>query len=110
MAVINNNRRQALVTNLENIASEKLTITQLNQFNQFIVSAMHTYPDEDYLSRPVEDLFCSIWDLFSFASVRDSNNYTKVKVFNAGHQTKEGASNYTTVYMAKNYWGNAEPN
>ena len=66
---------------------------------------MHSYPDEDYLSRPVEDLFCSIWDLFSFASVRDSNNYTKVKVFNAGHQTKEGVSNYTTVYMAQKLLG-----
>lgn len=37
MAVLDNNRRQALVTNLKKIAGKKLNTTQLNQFNQFKV-------------------------------------------------------------------------
>lgn len=99
MAVLDNNRRQALVTNLKKIASKKLNTTQLKQFNQFIVSAMHSYPDEDYLSRPVDDLFCSIWALFSFASAGDVNSYTKVKVFNLKREPNNCGNHYTTIFI-----------
>ena len=61
MEIKNNNRREELMQSLQAVAKKKLNKSQLRQFDQFIASAMHFYPDENYLSRPIEHIFSSLW-------------------------------------------------
>ncbi|MCS5587560.1 MAG: NAD-glutamate dehydrogenase [Porticoccaceae bacterium] len=99
MEIKNNNRREELMQSLQAVAKKKLNKSQLRQFDQFIASAMHFYPDENYLSRPIEHIFSSLWELFSFGTIRDSHSYSKVKVFNPDQKLRGWTDRYTTIFI-----------
>ena len=116
----NKDQRAQLITSLNSIAKKQLTKLQAGQFEQFLVSAMHFYPDADYLNRPPEDIFFSLWGLLNFsasaagsagslgsAEPAESTESTKttdschaaVRVFNPDQESDGWSSRYTSIYI-----------
>ena len=69
MDVKKNIGREELVAILKSVSAKQLDSVQAADFLDFIVNAMHFYPDADYLSRPANDIFFSIYGLFDFDSL-----------------------------------------
>ena len=63
MDVKNNVQRSEMLQSLKAIAKKKLNKPQLQQFEQFIASAVHFHPDTEYLNRPAKVIFNSLWEL-----------------------------------------------
>ncbi|MDG1311226.1 MAG: NAD-glutamate dehydrogenase [Porticoccaceae bacterium] len=98
----NNGQRTDLMKSLASIAKKKLSKSQAAQFEQFVVSAMHFYPDADYLNRPVEDIFCSLWGLLDFSAaaiVPAEGCHAALRVFNPSPETEGWSSLYTSIYI-----------
>jgi glutamate dehydrogenase len=98
----NKQQRDALIRSLQRIAKKKLSKPQAIQFNQFIDSAMHFYPDADYLSRSPEEIFHSLWGLLEFgSSARDSSSsgQAAVRVFNPDQNVDSDSSQFTCIYI-----------
>jgi glutamate dehydrogenase len=97
-------QRADLIESLNRIAKKNLTNAQAGQFQQFIASAMHFYPDADYLRRPAEDIFHSLWGLLSFslqpAPSLDSCG-ASVRVFNPDPDVDGWSSRYTSLYISQ---------
>ena len=102
MDVKKNIGREQLVTILKSVSADKLDSERAAEFLNFIVDAMHFYPDADYLSRPVEEIFFNIYGLFQFAenSAREgSANQARVKAFNPQPEVDGWASPQTVIYI-----------
>mgnify|MGYP000391902793 CR=1 FL=1 len=98
----NNGQRTDLMKSLASIAKKKLSKSQAAQFEQFVVSAMHFYPDADYLNRPVEDIFCSLWGLLDFSAaaiVPAEGCHAALRVFNPSPESEGWSSLYTSIYI-----------
>ena len=81
MDVKKNIGREELVTILKSVSAAKLDSKRAAEFLDFVVNAMHFYPDADYLARPVEEIFSNIYGLFNFAE-SPSNAEARVRAFN----------------------------
>jgi glutamate dehydrogenase len=95
-------QRIDLIKSLTRIASKKLSKPQVKQFEQFIVSAMHFYPDADYLDRPAEEIFHSLWGLLSFSAMAAEpvdGCHAALRVFNPDPETDGWSSRYTSIYI-----------
>ena len=102
MDVKKNIGREQLVTILKSVSADKLDSERAAEFLNFIVDAMHFYPDADYLSRPVEEIFFNIYGLFQFAenSAREgSANQARLKAFNPQPEVDGWASPQTVIYI-----------
>ena len=62
----NNIQRIEMLQSLDSVAKKKLNKSQLHQFQQFLASAVHLHLDTEYLRRPVEAIFSSLWELLVF--------------------------------------------
>ena len=97
-------QRAGLIESLNNIAQKNLTKSQAGQFKQFIASAMHFYPDADYLRRPAEDIFHSLWGLLSF-SLNPAPSLgscgAAVRVFNPDPGVDGWSSRFTSIYISQ---------
>ena len=101
MDVSKEHRRQKLIDTLLGIADTELKAKQRIQFDNFVVNALHFYPDAEYLERPTEDIFWSVWGLCCFAqrfSVEDAKE-GKVRVFTPTEKIDGWNSQYTTIYI-----------
>ena len=95
-------QRTDLLKSLVSIAKKKLNKSQARQFEQFIVSAMHFYPDADYLDRPAEEIFHSLWGLLSFSAMAAEpvdGCHAAVRVFNPDPDCDGWSSRYTSIYI-----------
>ena len=95
-------QRTDLLKSLVSIAKKKLNKSQARQFEQFIVSAMHFYPDADYLDRPAEEIFQSLWGLLSFSAMVAEpvdGCHAAVRVFNPDPDCDGWSSRYTSIYI-----------
>ena len=87
---------------LKAIAKKKLNKPQLQQFEQFIASAVHFHPDTEYLNRPAKVIFNSLWELLVFCSAAAepiSGRSASVRVFNPDIQVESWDSRYTCIYI-----------
>ncbi len=95
-------QRAVLIKSLQSIAKKKLSKSQAIQFQQFIDSAMHFYPDTDYLSRQPEDIFFSLWGLLNFSSAAtepSASCQAALRVFNPEQEVDGWSSRYTSIYI-----------
>ena len=95
-------QRTDLLKSLTTIAKNKLNRSQAKQFEQFIVSAMHFYPDADYLDRPAEEIFHSLWGLLSFSAMAAEpvdGCHAALRVFNPDPECDGWSSRYTSIYI-----------
>ena len=105
MDVKKNIGREQLVTILKSASADKLDSRRAAEFLNFILNALHFYPDAEYLSRPAEDIFFNIYGLFQFAenSAREgTTNQARVKAFNPQPEIDGWASPQTIIYI--NQW------
>lgn len=98
MDVKKNIGRDELVTILKTVSADKLDADRATQFLDFVVNAIHFYPDADYLARPVEDIFFSIYGLFNFAE-SPSNSGARVRAFNPEPEVDGWGSPHTIIYI-----------
>ena len=102
MDVKKDDRRQDLIKSLDAIAKKKINKSQQVQFNNFTANAIHFYPDADYLKRPTENIFWSLWGLYLFAEQPfkdDAEEGSKVRVFNPSVEAEGWSSQYSTIYV-----------
>ena len=95
-------QRTDLLKSLTSIAKKNLNKSQARQFEQFVVSAMHFYPDADYLDRPAEDIFHSLWGLLSFSALAAepvNGCHAALRVFNPRPESDGWSSRYTSIYI-----------
>ncbi len=98
----NNIQRSEMLQSLNTVAKKKLSKPQLQQFQQFIASAVHFHPDTEYLRRPVEAIFNSLWELLVFgtAAAEPVNGCSaSVRVFNPDAETGDWHNRYTCIYI-----------
>ena len=102
MDVKKNIGREELERILKSVAADKLDSGRAAEFLNFITNAMHFYPDADYLSRPVEEIFFNIYGLFEFAengSTNKSTSQARVKAFNPQPEVDGWGSRNTIIYI-----------
>ena len=101
MDVSKEHRRQKLIDGLLSIARTVLKEQEQIQFDSFAVNALHFYPDAEYLERPMEDIFWSVWGLCCFAQTFSTKTARegKVHVFAPTQQVDGWTSEYTTIYV-----------
>ncbi len=101
MDVSKEHRRQQLIDQLLSISRTALNREQQIQFETFVVNALHFYPDAEYLERPIEDIFWSVWGLCCFAQRFSVENAKegKVRVFTPTEKVDNWNSPYTTIYV-----------
>ena len=102
MDVKKNIGREELEGILKSVAADKLDSERAAEFLNFITNAMHFYPDADYLSRPVEEIFFNIYGLFEFAEngAQDkSSSQARVKAFNPQPEIDGWGSQNTIIYI-----------
>ena len=102
MDVKKNIGREELVAILKSVSANKLDSGQAADFLDFVINAMHFYPDEDYLSRPADDIFFNIYGLFNFArntAGKESATQARVKAFNPQPEVDGWGSPNTIIYI-----------
>ena len=97
MDVKKNIARDELVTTLKSVSADRLDSKRAAVFLDFVVNAMHFYPDADYLARPVDDIF-SIYGLFNFAESA-SDSEARVRAFNPQPEVDGWGSPHTIIYI-----------
>jgi len=102
MDVKKNIGREELEGILKSVAADKLNPQRAAEFDNFITNAMQFYPDADYLSRPLEEIFFNIYGLFEFAEngARDkSPGQARVKAFNPQPEVDGWGSRNSIIYI-----------
>ena len=102
MDVKKNIGREELAGILTAVAVDKLSSSQADEFLDFIVNAMHFYPDADYLARPAEQIFFNIYGLFTFNKKADNvalAGHARVKAFNPEPEVDGWNSPYSIIYI-----------
>ena len=102
MDVKKNIGREELITILETVSAAKLESGRAAAFLNFVSSAMHFYPDTDYLSRPPEEIFFNIYGLFKFAENGSADkpvSQPRVKAFNPEPEVDGWGSRNTIIYI-----------
>ena len=98
----NNIQRSEMLQAINAIAKKKLDKSQLEQFQQFITSAVHFHPDTEYLNRPPEVIFNSLWELLVFGSAAAepvNGCSASVRVFNPDTEAGGWHNRYTCIYI-----------
>ncbi|MAH73812.1 MAG: hypothetical protein CBC09_06850 [Cellvibrionales bacterium TMED49] len=85
----NNNSKQHLLQALRALSLQHLEMSEVSLFDEFACHAIQQYLDKDYLNRPLETIFWSLYGLFQVvsnykpkSSTNEDKHYGRVRVFN----------------------------